>query len=666
MSVQFGRWNLDGEPVDPCYISRVKTLLAPHAPDSTTVCVKGAFFILHGAFHTTREAQEERQPAVSPAGTYLTWTGHLDNRSELMGRARRTSSLNPTDLEIVSSLYELKGGESLRDLVGDWSLSVLHHYEQKLLLAVDFLGAKPLYYLRSHRYIAWSNVLEPLVVLSPDKFALSEDYATGWLYGFPAAELTPYQGIHAVPPGSCAELTRSLEKVLSYWTFRPQETVRRFKDAELDEGFRHFFEQSVRRRLRSCGPVVSELSGGMDSSAIVCVADRLLKAESDLTPCLNTLSYLDDSEPNWNERPFLKSVENLRGRSGLHIDVNTQLSFVPLRDSARFPDTPAVGVVPSVPQQKVSRYLRNEGIRVALSGIGGDETTGGVPDGSAELADLLSEGRFLEFFRREFAWCLALRRPILHMTRDVVAGFLPPGPFHQSLLRTKVPWIKPELESRQRNNPSCRSLRLTLHGPLPSVQENLYTLGDLQRQIASSPIQIHPPRDRRYPFLDRDLLEFLYSVPREQLVQPGHRRSLMRRALCGIVPQSVLERKRKAYVARAPVVSIRAQAAELTDWTKVMLVADIGLIDPALFHRAIEAACDGNDTHLWRISRTLELESWLRDSRVQSCVHIHSGGGGSNFTFPHAKANDCPQLGKLDEKGGGAHEIRETGNRLCG
>jgi asparagine synthase (glutamine-hydrolysing) len=592
---------------------------------------------------------------------------HLDNRSQLMGRATAASSLPPTDLEIVSSLYEWKGTESLRDLVGDWSLSVLHHYEQKLLLAVDFLGPKPLYFLRTPHYIAWSNVLEPLVVLSPDKFALSEDYATGWLYGFPAAELTPYEGIHAVAPGSYVELTRSLQKVHSYWAFRPQEEVRRFKDPELDEGFRHFFEQSVRRRLRSCGPVVSELSGGMDSSAIVCVADRLLKTESDLTPCLNTLSYLDDSEPNWNERPYLCAVENSRGRSGLHVDVNMELSFIPLRDSARFPDTPAVGVVPSVPQQKVSRYLRNEGIRVALSGIGGDETTGGVPDGSAELADLLCEGRFLEFFRREFVWCLALRRPILHMTRDVVAGFFPDGPFHQSLLRRKVPWINPALESRQRSNPSCRSLRLTLHGPMPSLQENLYTLGDLQRQMACSPVQIHPPRDRRYPFLDRDLLEFLYSVPREQVVQPGHRRSLMRRALSGIVPQSVLERKRKAYVARAPVVSIRAQAAELADWTKVMLVADLGLIDADLFHRAVEAACNGNDTHLWRISRTLEFESWLRDSRVQSSVHFHSRSGQpSDSTLSPAKINDCPQLGKPDQKGGGAHEIRETGNHLCG
>ena len=82
MSVQFGRWNFDRQSVDPDYIAKVRTLLAPYAPDAATVCVKGAFFIHYGAFHTTEEAPLEHQPSISPAGIYLTWDGRLDNRSE--------------------------------------------------------------------------------------------------------------------------------------------------------------------------------------------------------------------------------------------------------------------------------------------------------------------------------------------------------------------------------------------------------------------------------------------------------------------------------------------------------------------------------------------------------------------------------------------------------
>jgi hypothetical protein len=165
------------------------------------------------------------------------------------------------------------------------------------------------------------------------------------------------------------------------------------------------------------------------------------------------------------------------------------------------------------------------------------------------------------------------------------------------------------------------------------------------------------------------LLEFLYNVPREQIVQPGRRRSLMRRALRGIVPEAVLERKRKAYVARAPLKSLHAEAETLRAWTANMICCEIGAVDFQQFERALAAACRGDDSHLWRISRTLALESWLRDSRVQSVLRmpIAQNVVGCAET-PHAPyapaARKSPQLGKL-EKGGTTHEIREAGNHLC-
>jgi asparagine synthase (glutamine-hydrolysing) len=118
------------------------------------------------------------------------------------------------------------------------------------------------------------------------------------------------------------------------------------------------------------------------------------------------------------------------------------------------------------------------------------------------------------------------------------------------------------------------------------------------------------------------LLEFLYSVPRSQLVRPERRRSLLRRALRGIVPDAVLERKRKAYVARAPLKSLQAECNRLKQWTKGMLCASMGAINLEVFQASLEDACRGNDAHLWRISRTLELESWLRDGRVQAVLRL--------------------------------------------
>ena len=94
--------------------------------------------------------------------------------------------------------------------------------------------------------------------------------------------------------------------------------------------------------------------------------------------------------------------------------------------------------------------------------------------------------------------------------------------------------------------------RLRILGASPAFQENLHALDALRRQLASAELPCQPCFEWRYPFLDRDLLQFLYTIPREQLVRPGERRSLMRRALKGIVPEGILARKRKAFLTRVP------------------------------------------------------------------------------------------------------------------
>jgi len=666
VSVQFGRWNFDGNCIDADYISSVRALLTPHAPDTMSVFLEDGFCVLYGAFITTNEPEGERQPAVSPSGSYLTWTGRLDNRAELTRSVRGQRTL-PNDVEIVSSLYEEARKQALGRLVGDWSLSLFRPKDRKLLLAVDFLGARPLYYLRGNDYILWSSVLEPLVVLARQKFHLSEDYAAGWLSGFSAANLTPYREICSVPPASYIEITDACVAVCKYWEFQPQESRSHTCDGEYQERFRHLFSQAVHRRLRAPGPVLAELSGGMDSSSIVCVADQLLADEPGLCSRLETLSFLNDREPDWNERPFVEAVERRRGRTGYHVDVGSRLEFLPRRDTNFFPSTPAAGILPSLPQQQVQSYLASAEIRVVLSGLGGDETTGGVPDGGAELADLLVQGKFRTFFARALAWCLPTRRPLIYMLGSVLAGFLPPRLSGPGLLRSRVPWISEDLEHMAKTNAAYQKLQLKLHGPRPSFQENLYALEDLRKQIACAAIPFALPRERRYPFLDRDLLEFLYSTPREKIVQPGRRRALMRSALSGIVPEVILERKRKAYVSRNPVLSLQGFAGQLRQWTKRMLAAELGFINLHNFQQALDAAFRGEDSHLWLIGNTLVFESWLRDERISQLVHVPDSSiltiSAARMESPSsAIRNRVSPAGQITEKGGRNHEIRKAGD----
>src|SRR5262249_59217617 len=120
------------------------------------------------------------------------------------------------------------------------------------------------------------------------------------------------------------QLRRGKQTVSKYWDFDPSKRISYPTDAEYEEHFRIVFGEAVRRRLRSDSPILAELSGGMDSSSIVCMADTIIARADAETPRLDTVSYYNDSEPNWNERPYFTKVEEKRRRTGCHIDVGKQ------------------------------------------------------------------------------------------------------------------------------------------------------------------------------------------------------------------------------------------------------------------------------------------------------------------------------------------------------
>jgi len=115
--------------------------------------------------------------------------------------------------------------------------------------------------------------------------------------------------------------------------------------------------------------------------------------------------------------------------------------------------------------------------------------------------------------------------------------------------------------------------------------------------------------------LDRGLFEFMYAIPREQLVRPGQRRSLMRRALVGIVPDELLTRKRKAYAVRAPMVAIATEWASLANMTKEMVSGSLGIVEPERFSAALQKAQEGKEVAMVILTRTLGIEVWLREVR---------------------------------------------------
>jgi len=178
-----------------------------------------------------------------------------------------------------------------------------------------------------------------------------------------------------------------------------------------------------------------------------------------------------------------------------------------------------------------------------------------------------------------------------------------------------APWLRPSFVQRHRDVFWADTRRVKLGCATPSFQSNLNGLDHVRRQLSTLHLNEFSNCRVTYPFLDRDLLSFLVAVPREQLVRPGQRRSLLRRALKDSVPREILDRKRKASVARRPLTILAGADAAIAALLQSPLIVSEGWIDKQVLRKAILEAKRGRSEHMISLQATLRLELWLQTLR---------------------------------------------------
>jgi len=608
VSVQAGVWNCDGAPIDSEFLKGLSKSLERHGPDGECLNTYGSVALLYRPFHTTPESRRERQPHLSRRGCLITWDGRVDNREELISELGADVESNATDIAIVGASFDRWGSNCFKRITGDWAVTIWSPAERKLILARDYVGVRSLYYLLTPKSATWCTNLEALILASRSQFTVSDRYIAGYLFLWPEADLTPYREIQAVPPGSSVEIVNGEIVVRRHWELNSKPAIRYRTDADYEEHFRQVFRQAVRRRLRSDTPVLAELSGGLDSSSIVCIADDIIEKEEGMAR-LDTTSRYDPIEPGGDERTYFSKVEERRGRVGFHVDKSKYPLAFPL-DFHEFVATPgSMGNRPSNhPDPQLVEY------RVLLSGTGGDEVTGGIPDPRPQIADLVLTLRWRELGSQLLAWSLIKRRPWMQLLWQSLILCLPLSIRMRMKEENKpTPWLQGSFLSqhwmaiREMGRASGQGLRL------PTKRDYGETLSTLSRQMGLRIPDPHGCQERRYPYLDQSLVEFLFSIPAEQLLRPGQRRSLMRRALTNVVPNEVLSRSTKSIGGRLYMALFENQWPELEALFASPVSDRLGYINAEAFLCALRAAKGGKAPHLVRLLRGIALEIWLRD-----------------------------------------------------
>ena len=239
-----------------------------------------------------------------------------------------------------------------------------------------------------------------------------------------------------------------------------------------------------------------------------------------------------------------------------------------------------------------------------------------------ELENLLARAQFGALGHQLKVWALEKRKPWFHLFWKAARGFFPLALVGIPKYMRPAPWLQSGFAKRHWAALAGYPSRRKLFGPLPSFQHNVSTLDALRRQLARTALPFEPTYEKRYPYLDRGLLEFMFAIPREQLVRPTQRRSLMRRALVGIVPDEILNRKTKAFVARSPMLAISNNWAHFAGMTQNMLSSSLGIVDPERISEALQKVRRGEEAPIVVLMRTLFLEGWLKDLRALGIIDL--------------------------------------------
>jgi asparagine synthase (glutamine-hydrolysing) len=618
MSALGGILNCGNNPpsVDPYLLTALGNALEVRGPDGGSEALKAHIGMTYRAFHTTLESQFESQPLMSPEGHMLAWDGRLDNRDdlirELFSAPRGVRTV--TDVEIVLAAYLRWGQGSFVRLVGDFSFALWDPRSRLLLLVRDLVGTRPLNYYISPKGIIWSTELLPLFDAANVPREVDEEYVAGFLTRFPKAGITPYKNVFAVKPQHFLTVKQTGElQETRYWNFDLNREIRYRRDEEYEEHFLHEFSSGLKAHLRSHRTIFSEASGGLDSSSIVCVGDRLVRNREVEAPGLETISYLYDESPTADESKFINYLEEHLGRTGHHVPESEYPVLGRLNQSPTIVPNGVDGFAEYY--RGVQQTMDAFGARVLLSGEGGDQMLSASEDPAPELCDLLVQRRLMTLHRRLKVWSPALKRSYLFLLwqRTIIPTL--PRSLQTICVRPVAsipPWFDANFVARARLKERLVP-GVDIYGfRLPSSRDQSAGFSSVVNHISAGFRRERLKAEMRHPYMHRPLVEFLQAIPFEQRVRPGETRSLMRRSLKSLLPHKIAKRRTKGNPHEALCRAVIREYPRLRALFNEPRVTAYGYVDAAALQQALELAAHGLTINYIAFLKTVSLEFWLR------------------------------------------------------
>jgi len=541
----------------------------------------------------------------------LHWDGRLDNRNDLLPLCADLLREDKSNSAIALAVYQRWGTDGLVHLIGDWSVVIRDDANRATILASDFAGVRPLYYSVEKGQLFWSSRLQS-VVDATGISELDEQYIGAFLLYGGCPNRTPYKGICTVPAGHAVSVSSTGTRIKRFWSLPIRDEVRYRDIHRYEEQLRALFREAVSVRLQTEGPVLAELSGGLDSSSVVSMATQLINCGAVPAKFVSGVSYV---WKNSLDEPFIREMECFCGIQS--IDISTH-------DAPLLSKTQIGRAQPEIlqPLRESVAYVSHQlGAQVLLTGQNGDLAMGNWFDDSLQLSARLRRFHIARACKEAIKWSQILRVPVYRVLWRAICAALP-----SCLVSADVYGLRDGSYTIKNNETSLAPAVMDGLGVLesddlfsntwrqapPERRKHFRSLSTTLELRSLQTPELWQHLDYTHPFAHRPLVEFLMTVPANVLCQAGEPRRLMRRAFSGLWPVKLQGRRSKGLFNSAWQEALRPLAEALLE-TKQLNLVEMGLLERASVRSRLERLSAGLDCNESQLRNIIVLEFWLRN-----------------------------------------------------
>ncbi len=618
---------VSSEPLAPDAVARatrMRDVLRHRGPDASGLHQEPRAVLAHQRLSIV-DLDAGGQPLANEDGTvWVTFNGEIYNHAEIRhdlearGHVYRTHS----DTESIVHAYEQWGDACVDRFRGMFAFAIWDGPRQRLLLARDRLGVKPLYWARAGDVLLFGSEIKAilasgLLTADPNLGVLSEMLGTRYT----SDDQTLFAGVRKLLPGHCLVFARGRSTTRSYWDVPVARPGAPIAPGEAVERFTALLNESVRLRLMSDVPLGMFLSGGIDSSAIAAVMARLVGRR------IKTFSVAFKDRA-CNELDYARQVAHAIGAEPHDIVIDDRDFFGALPRLLWHEDEP-IAHPSSVPLYFVSALARRH-VTVVLTGEGSDELLAGygkyprtawnwragrsygrlLPQRvRAAIARRVSAGRGGRASRALARSFLAVDRTPAAMVFDNFAAI--PLAEQRALLSpdlramaTSAHAYAAPVAAFERPGPSATLLDRLLYADMKTYLVELLMKQDQMSMAASI--------ESRVPFLDHVLVEFAASLPDAWKLSGWTTKRVLREAMKPLLPRAILKRPKLGFPVPFGTWTRDSWNAVVADVLRDRRTRERGLFDDQAVARLLADHAAGRSAHGDAIWSLLNLELWFR------------------------------------------------------